>query len=273
MKKKIRTIIFCIACIGLAWSGFKLASYGYQTYVTWHNVRELAKLVNDADDRISIQDGDESVAETTSKTGERSEKLLKRYQKLYEMNSDFGGWLKVEGTSIDNPVMYTPTDSEHYLRLNFNGEYDIAGMLFIDGRCDITEKNRSENVIIYGHRMNNDTMFGPLRKFKKDAFFNENRTIYFDTLYGTGEYEIFAVILSEAYDENDDTFKYYDYIDAYNEDDFNLIMEDLRALAIQYDEEAAPEYGDQLLTLSTCDYYKEDGRLAVIAKRVNYPDP
>ena len=123
----------------------------------------------------------------------------------------------------------------------------------------------SDNVVIYGHHMNNGSMFADLCKYESENFYWEHPTIRFDTLAGFGEYEIVAVFKTVAYSERG--FKYYHFVDAADEDDFNAFISQCKALAL-YDTGVSAEYGDKLLTLSTCEYSWTNGRMVVVAKLI-----
>lgn len=257
-KHPILLVIFLIAIGGFGFSAYKIGNYLYTTYLA-------NKVRSEVADKIKDVDSDEQLSDR--------ELMWRKYGDIYNDNNDFMGWLIVEGTPIDNPVMYTPDDGmegQFYLRKNFYGEYDIVGTLFIDSRCILDpEKGVSTDTIIYGHRTINDTMFGPLQRFKDPAFCAANTNITFDTMFRPGQYKLFAAILSQATDGNPDAFKYYDFIQAEDEKALEDYLYEIEKCAVYYDEENAPKFGDEILTLSTCDYYKTDGRLALIAKRVN----
>ena len=124
MKRVIGTIILIIAIICFGWSAFSLGKYAWQAHTTQKNIDQLADRINtDVTEASDDSDEEDPVAE--------SEAMMEKYGDLYNENKDFIGWLSIEGTNINNPVMYTPDDPEHYLRKNFNGDYDIGGMLFV----------------------------------------------------------------------------------------------------------------------------------------------
>jgi sortase B len=252
-------LIAALACFG--YSAYSLGHYAWESWKTQKNIDKLALEINtDADADIDA-DADEPTDE------ELAAMMMSKYGSLYEKNNDFIGWLTVEDTNINNPVMYTPDDPQHYLRKNFDGDYDIGGMLFIDYRCTVNPA--STNIIIYGHHMKNGTMFGPLMDFQDADYLKEHSTITFDTLYRPGTYKIFASFQSAAYDDDSDVFRYYDFINANTKEELNAFLENIKALSLYYDEDNAPVFGDQILTLSTCDYYTTNGRYAVLAKRIS----
>ena len=186
------------------------------------------------------------------------------YQRLFEANEDMIGWLKIPGTEIDYPVMQT-SNNEYYLDHNYNQEYDKNGSLFLDKDCDVVKRNT--NLIIYGHHMKSGKMFGNLNKYSSESYYKEHSTIQFDSIYEKGTYQIMYVFRSRIYNEDEIVFKYYQFIDAASEKEFNSNMQEMAALSL-YDTGVTASYGDELLTLSTCDNSEEDGRFVVVAKRI-----
>lgn len=191
--------------------------------------------------------------------------ILKKYQNLYEKNQDMVGWLSIEGMQIDYPVMRCE-DGEYYLHHDFYGEEDKYGCLFVKEEADVDTPGT--NFIIYGHNMKDGSMFGDLDLYREEEFFKEHREIYFDTLYEERTYEIMAVFLSQVYENDQDVFKYYQFYEAKTPEEFDTFYENVKKLSF-YDTEVEAEYGDTFLTLSTCTYHVEDGRLVIVAKKQN----
>ncbi|MFG6383985.1 MAG: class B sortase [Lachnospiraceae bacterium] len=191
--------------------------------------------------------------------------VLPEYQKLYEQNSDFAGWITIEGTQIDYPVMQAVAESrDFYLDHNFDGKEDINGSIFLDSRNNFEDQD--DNLIVYGHNMKSGMMFGSLKEYLDPSFWREHKTINFNTIYEKAEYEIVAVCLSKVADEGEKGFRYYDFINAGNKENFNHYIEKIKGMNI-LDEDINISYGDKLLTLSTCNNYTEDGRLFLVAKK------
>jgi len=189
------------------------------------------------------------------------EALIYANNQLHQKNDEMYGWLKISNTIIDYPVMYTPDNFQKYLRKDFKGDYSLAGLPFLgDGNSiDYPEFN----TIIYSHNMNNGTMFHDLLKYENQEFLEENPTIQFSTLNEIREYEVVAAF---RIDIEEDPFVYYDYVewdDEYNQNFINEIKQ--RSL---YNIDMDVDVSDQLLTLSTCDYYSPEGRFVVVAKRI-----
>ncbi len=191
--------------------------------------------------------------------------IMEEYKTLYNMNKRLIGWLKIDDTIIDYPVLQT-TDNEYYLDHNFDQEYDKNGSIFMDYQCTLYP--RSTNLIIYGHHMKSGKMFGSLQQYAKESYYQEHSVIQFDTIYEKGTYEIMYAFRSKVYNENDIVFKYYQFLEANSAEEFDSNMKEMAAMSL-YDTGVTANYGDQLLTLSTCDNSQSDGRFVVVAKRVS----
>ena len=126
----------------------------------------------------------------------------------------------------------------------------------------------SDNIIIYGHHMNDGTIFASLMKFKDKNFWEKHKTVSFDTLTDRQTYELIAVFKTVVYTDSPDSFKYYQFVNAETDEDFTAYVEKCKELSL-YDTRVTAEYGDKLLTLSTCEYSRTNGRLVVVAKLIN----
>lgn len=191
--------------------------------------------------------------------------FLSGYENLYRENPDMVGWIKVEGTNIDYPVMQSTYEPNYYLKHNFAKEYTDYGCPYVQDNCSVTRP--SDNIIIYGHHMNGKAMFGALDNYKSEEFWKKHRMITFNTLAEHHEYEILAVFKTVVYTNQPETFRYYHFVDAKNEEEFSMYVEKCKALSL-YDTSVTSEYGDKLLTLSTCEYSQKNGRLVVVAKLI-----
>ena len=193
---------------------------------------------------------------------ERIEKL----KKIQEENSDIVAWLEIEGSKINYPVVQTNNNS-FYMTNNYKKEYSKDGSLFLDK--DYDWKLPSTNLLIYGHNNIGSTeMFAGLINYKDQSYYNTHKTIRLTTNNEDAVYEIIAVFLSRVYYKSEkNVFRYYDFINAQNEQEFNEYVENSKKASL-YNIDTTAQYGDQLLTLSTCSYHTEDGRLAVVAKKV-----
>lgn len=196
---------------------------------------------------------------------QQSQTAFEKYAAVYEQNSDFVGWISIEGTNIDYPVMQTIDNPNYYLKRSFEKQYSDYGVPYVQENCDL---ELSDNCVIYGHHMNNGSMFADLCKYADEDFYREHKTIHFDTLSGFGEYEIVAVFKTVAYSEQG--FKYYHFTRADSAEDFDAYIAKCKELSL-YDTGVSAEYGDRLITLSTCEYSRQNGRMVVVAKRIVSP--
>jgi sortase B len=212
-----------------------------------------------ADNEEVIEEKESVIVQTEDGT-----EILSDYSKLYEVNSDFIGWLSVENTSIAYPIVFTD-NNDYYLTRDFFGNEDRHGTVFADYRSDLSEE--SSNIIMYGHRMRDGSMFGILSEYENKDYFEKHPIIEFDSRTERHSYEIIAVFKSEIFFENDDVFKYYQYTYIGSEEEFESYYNGVKDISL-YDTGVTAEYGDHLITLSTCDYSVPDGRLALVAKRI-----
>ena len=184
---------------------------------------------------------------------------------LYLENSDMVGWILIEGTGIDYPVMQTPADPNYYLKHDFERNYTDYGCPFMQADCDALCP--SDNLIIYGHNMKDGSMFADLAKYRSKDFWQSHKTVWFDTALGSSAYEIFSVIHTTVQADAADAFPFYRFVNAASPEEYADYVSICQARAL-YDTGISAQYGDKLLTLSTCDNITDDGRLLVIAKRI-----
>ncbi len=175
---------------------------------------------------------------------------------LISMNSECFGWISISGTNINYPVMHTPSNPQKYLNRNFYGEYSYSGTPFFDARCSAD----STNLIIYGHHMNNGTMFADLCNYTDYSYFTEHPTVVLETKDGPFAYSVFSVIKVKSDDD------WYRFTTVGTEKSYNSRIEYAKEKSI-YDAGIIPIYGQQILSLSTCYGYNQDDRILVLAVR------
>jgi len=199
---------------------------------------------------------------TENHTDEKSDRIEK-VKELQKENSDIVAWIEIEGTNINYPVLHT-TNNDFYLNYNYKKEETLAGSLFLDKDFDI--KNGSSNYLIYGHRNKQGLMFEDLLKYAKEDFYKEHKKIRFTTDKEDRDYEIMAVFYSRVYYKDEqNVFRYYYFVNAKDENEYNNYVKQSKDASI-YDTGVTAKYGEQLLTLSTCEYSQEDGRFVIVAK-------
>lgn len=181
---------------------------------------------------------------------------------LQEENPDCIGWLTIEETMIDYPVMYHPEEENYYLHRDFDGNYNANGCLFLAENCD---PETSDNLIIYGHHMNSGKMFAELEGYKNQEFYEEHPQIIYNTLHGEERYQVLAAFSTPVYTGND--FAYYAFSKAENEAEYDSFLAAVKERSF-YDTAVIAAYGEKLLTLSTCEYSQKNGRMVVVAKKI-----
>ena len=181
------------------------------------------------------------------------------------------GWLRIEGTVLDYPVMQTSTDNaNYYLYRDYNKNNSTQGTIYAREECDIYKP--SDNVTLYGHTMKDGSMFYCLHNYTSKTTWDNNSLVFFDTFDPkTGKveyhtYKIFSVFKTSA--NVGEGFSYHKFENAANEQEFNDFVSTCKKLAF-YDTGVTPKYGDKLLCLSTCEYTLDNGRLVVAAVRIS----
>ncbi len=195
------------------------------------------------------------------------------YKAFYEKNpnEDFVGWLRIDGTKIDYPVMQSSVDNaNYYLYRDYNKKNSTPGTIYAREQCDVFTP--SDNVTLYGHTMKDGSMFAYLHNYTAKATWDRNSLIFFDTFNPkTGDveyhtYKIFAVFKTSA--NIGEGFSYHKFENAATKQDFDDFVSTCKSLAF-YDTGVTPQYGDKLLCLSTCEYTLNNGRLVVAAVRIS----
>lgn len=267
MKSKKNTIINILIVIFTATfliSGFFIGRYYYTIYRSEKVVSDLKKLIEE-ESSANASSNDKQTNNKIEQVDINGTKVQKKFEKVYKKNNDFIGWLSIEGTKVDYPVMYTPKNEEYYLRNDFKKKWSIEGTPFAAGGCDPLKP--SDNVIIYGHNMNTGTLFGELTKYADKGFYEQHKYIEFDTIKENALYEVIATFKTEIDYSNKNAFKYYKFFNAKDKNEFNEYVEKAKS-ATPYKIETTAKYGDKLLTLSTCSYHQDQGRYVVVAKRI-----
>lgn len=256
MKNRLSKLLPFVYIAVFLYSAFVLVKYLYTYYEASKTLKEtqemyelsLEKVHQEAllDEATSVEVADDYV-------------IRPQFNDLHAVNENIVGWVTVDGTKLDNPILQAE-DNDFYLNRNFKDQYSRAGSVFMDYRNDL--KNLGRNTIIYGHAMRNDTMFGSLKKYGEQAYAEQNSTIYFDTLYESYEIEVFA-----AYETTIDF--YYIETDFSSDAQFAQFIDEVQERSvIDMDVTVNPE--DQILTLSTCNnsVNSKDKRYVVHGKLV-----
>jgi sortase B len=277
-KYRLAGVIFVAAAVA------SLGYFIYEDYQEEQSVREMKELqdlqnmtgyyIEDEDFSAEAALATEPVEEELTQEEPTEDvvteipDILPEYQTIYEKNEDLVGWLSIEGTQINYPVLQSDEDEgQYYLTHSFAKKKDKNGSLFMDYRNDFL--NRDTNLIIYGHNMKSGAMFGTLKQYLDSDYLAEHDTVQFDTIYERGTYQVIGAFLSEVSYQDEYTFRYYNFLNAENESEFEAFRVNVMQLDALNQGTLDAQYGDSLLTLSTCNSYTEEGRMFIIAKRID----
>ena len=253
-------------------------------YDAMASIREsvLASIAQDNETSQATQPPDTNEGTLATKPTQPTEPtILPELQPLYDINNYLVGYLTIPAAEVDLPVVQTPDKPDYYLRRDFyTNEYSTPGCLYVREKCDVFAP--SDNVVIYGHAMRNETMFGQLYKFQDKEFWEANQIFTFDTLYERHVYQIFAVFKTSGTQRRDDGtplgYPYHRFNDAESQEEFDKFIADIKGAAWTsdttyvghtfYETGITPQYGDKLLCLSTCEKTIDNGRLVIMAVRI-----
>lgn len=220
---------------------------------------------------INSQNVGEKSKEETNKEENNQEKQqdsLKRIAQIKKLKEEYKniiGWIEIKDTNISYPVVQGE-DNEFYLTHDYKGDKAERGAIFLDSNYDWDISGN--NFMIYGHYMLNDEMFTDLTKYVKEDFYKKHPIIRFTTENEDAEYDIIAVFRSRVYNKSDkNVFKYYHFINSKSEKEYNNFIKNSKEASL-YEVGETAEYGDQLITLTTCSYHVEDGRFVVVGRNI-----
>ena len=237
--------------------------------------------------------------------------ILDRFLPLLERNPYCVGWIRIDGTLLDDPVLYTPADQNYFLRRDLDGNSSIAGTLFLA----VPWREGNNSALIYGHNMKSGQRFGGLLRYADKDFGLAHSVLRFDTLHWEGTYRLLGAFYSQVYetediensadraakeksdrdgpaeeiplvpwnsdfpdlrarypeediyreekDIRDGKFRYYWFSDLSDRADFEYYVAQVKAARL-YDTGVDAQWGDRLLTLSTCAYHTANGRFVAV---------
>lgn len=268
MKSKITKIFLAVCLILFISSLFYIVYNQYKMKKEEKMLEELQQRIIENPEEVDIveEPQKESLEALETEEAQEEKEILPQYEELYQENQDLVGWIKIDDTPINYPVMQTFGDPTFYIHKDWNKNESQTGLPLIDGRCTL----ESENIIIYSHNMKNGTMFGSLKRYNEKSFYDEHQIIKFDTIYEEAEYQVIAVLLAQVYydeEPKEGEFVYYDYVELDSKEQFQEYIDQVKELSL-YETGVTAEYGDSLITLCTCNYHIKDGRLLVVAKKI-----
>ena len=244
----VRVLAFYLAlCVFIG----SLTLVGQYLYEGWQNKNKNSELTS-----LYTSGADVDV--------ELPEGYLDDFKALYLKNREVAGWIKVPNTQIDYPIVQT-TDNSFYLKNDFFKEYSKYGTLFFDYRNDL--QNPAENLVIYGHNMKDSQMFGDLTKFRDLEFYKANPVFEMNTVYEKSQYKVLAIFTANTEPSQGEVFDYYNSLSFLTEEGFDEFVGEITSRSL-IETPVDTQYGDTLVTLSTCLYDYDGQRLVLVGRKV-----
>lgn len=252
--KKLINIIYVICIIVFVISCFYIINYFINVQKTKSDIEEIRKVMEVQENVVENTESGENVENTNQR--------IEQLKKVQEENSDIVAWLEIEGTEINYPVLQAD-NNEYYLTRNYKKEYDSNGSIFLDYRYNF--ERPSDNFLIYGHNNNNGLMFDDLLAYEEKSYYENHKEINLVTTEEDATYKIIAVFKGQAYEpSSENEFQYYNYIDFESDEEYYNYIENCRKNSL-YEIDAKIDYKEKLLTISTCEYSRKNGRFAILA--------
>ena len=262
MKKNIKKFLSIILVIVLIISIIYIVNYIRTITKDKSDLKQIQSIMNVE----KIQDNDNTSVADENVNNNVKVNLIEGFKTVQSENSNIVAWITIEDTNINYPILQGK-DNDYYLDKNYKNEYTVNGSIFLDYRYDFSKDNM--NFFVYGHNNNDQMMFNDLIKYKDKEFFDNHKTVRIITSTDIIDYEIFSIFKSQVYTQDDvNVFRYYNYIDLSNEKTYEQYVSNC-VNSSMYDIDIKPEYGDKIITLSTCEYSKPNGRFVVVAMKKN----
>ena len=256
MKKPVYYVILALLVGVFLFAAYKVGSYYLEKY-------RSDKVISEANRFVTLP-GDSDNNDPTQDPSGDPECPTVQFDELLKTNGDVIAWIYGANTHINYPVVQG-SDNDYYLRHLLDGTWNDNGSIFMD--CANSADFSDQNSLIYGHNMHDGSMFGQLVRYRDEDFYKAHPTFTFDTLYEGGTWQVVAAVDTAL---GADTLPYYTFFDADTKLDWQHRVRAITEKAL-YDTGVMPEYGAQLLTLSTCGDTRPDtdARFALLAVRID----
>ncbi len=274
MGECIRKVVFLCSIIAIVVCSYLVGSYYYDRWASKRKTEEIIGI-------YEIYDNTPPHVEEVKDEGDKRKKysgMLDGARKLYDLNHDIVGVITIPDTPINNPVLQAE-DNVKYLNKKYDLTDNIAGEIFLDYRNHFDEVGEdgylkvpnSDNLVIYGHNMLDEQMFGSLKYYAwRENYYGEHPIIYLNSNYERYTYKIFAFFILDAEDETDTKFDCWNTLDFANEKEFYDYVNEAKRRSIRLNN-VDVKYGDPLITLFTCNTSLPDderGRLIIMARQL-----
>lgn len=261
MKKIIRIIILLLLIAIIVVSSICLYKELSERKIQNDEYENLLMLFENVSDNHEddFRNKNKSEADNLSSEEKISSKSY-NFDSIKNINSDVVGWIKIDGTKVNYPVMQNSNDSNYYLHRSIYKEYSSIGSIYAPNICNL---KTADNIILYGHHIKDGSMFGSLTKYKNYNYYKEHKYIKLmidDSSFS--DYEIMAIIVT-----NVDDFKYYGFTRTENQNQYDEYIRECKNMSI-FETGVKANYGDKLLTLVTCEYSQSNGRMIIVAKKI-----
>ncbi|MCM1298398.1 MAG: class B sortase [Firmicutes bacterium] len=271
--EKVRKIVFLLAILILIGATCTvLYFYVFRSDSIEQEMKELQGMKGESNGKvISINIKDSENHTGTGDQPQKTVEILEEYADLYaaQPNGNMVGYVEIYPW-IQSPVVQAE-DNDYYLKHNFYDQPTENGTVFADYEVPITADSTPNNTIIYGHNLITRNMFEPLSLYRKNGidFLKDNYIINYDTIYEKNQYFIFSVMLVNTDPSRGEVFDYQNDVTFNSKHEFNDFAAECLDRSYYYTG-IDLQYGDELLTLSTCDfgYFEKDMRLVVVARRI-----
>ena len=258
MKEKFFLFLslFFLICAGI--SGFLLFRYYHQSYEQEQQYDEVAAIYYEATGNELHADDEKTHIGNPNQANEDDLQQNDDHflEELQTINQDCVGWIRIEGTKVDYPVVCK--DNSYYLTHNFMNESAKAGAIFLDESCKVSD----DLLLFHGHHMKNGTMFGDLKNYRKRDYVDSHELVIFNPGTGEEEYQVLAAALIDLTQDN---YFHYEKLPGSKEEKETYLRSFLKAVLWKKRELSEEDYDKKVIVLSTCDYGTEDQRLVVLA--------
>lgn len=245
---RILTLVFVGVFI---FSGIKLydAVKGYaEGQIAYGGLEDLA-VVDVPEVEITEDDSPEEVKEKKLGVYERLQQIGADFDALSEINSDVIAWINIPGTALNYPVVQGD-DNNYYLKHLFTKAYNVGGCVFLD--CGHSPDFSDRHSVLYGHRMNDGTMFTSIQKYKDQSYYDKHSYAILLTPDKNYVIEFFSGYVTNV---QDDAWNTRFSSDEKYQDWLNGLMEKSDFISA-----ITPGPGDRVVTLSTCSHAFENAR-------------
>ena len=265
MKEKIRKFLAIVFLLIFIISITYIIAYFYTTYKNETNLKELQSIMNTVrvveNKNIASENEPQNVNSYEVNQEKNNNAKIENFKELKKLYSNIVAWIEIENTTINYPIMQS-NDNDYYLYRNYKNEYSRYGSIFLDYKYDFSKD--SQNFLIYGHNNNDEMMFNELLKYQEKEYFEAHPSINLISENDITNYKIVSVFKSQVYSQDaTNVFRYYNYVDLSNEDTFTNYITNVKKASI-YDIDIEPKLGDDIITLSTCEYSKPNGRFVIV---------